>query len=134
MIPLDCNSIQEGVCMKHVKRGQPVILCTKLTTTPSTIPLGKHVISVLYSSWLINHRGVSKTLYTCSRGSCKPLTNSSDVDYTRYSVTASCLTVTDLQEEEVYVLKVYFSPITSHVSNVSFHVNYNGTGELLMPD
>ena len=46
--------------MKHVKRGQPVILCTKLTTTPSTIPLGKHVISVLYSSWLINHRGVSK--------------------------------------------------------------------------
>ena len=113
--------------MMHVKREQPVNLCTKFTTTPSTIPQGKHVISVANSSWLVTYRGVSKTLYTCSRGSCKPWPNSSDVNYTRYSVdTDNCLTITDVKGGEVYVLKVYFIPITQPGANVSFYLEYDG--------
>ena len=114
--------------MMHVKRGQPVILCTKRTTTPSTIPHGKNVISVSNSSWLVIYKSVSKILYTCSRDSCQPGSNSSDVNYTRYSVVTAnnCLVITDVKEDEVYVLKEYFIPITPHGSNVSFYLKYDG--------
>ena len=133
MTPLNCDIMQEGVCMKYVKRGQPVLLCTKDTTMPSKIPQGKHALSISNSVWMVNNRGVSKTLYTCSRDSCQLGSNFSDVNYTRYSVvTAKCLAVADVQEDEVYVLKVYYNPLTSHVSNVSFHMNYDG--ELFVPD
>ena len=109
--------------MKQVKRGQPVTICTSHTTTPSTIPKGKYVISVSNSSWLVIYKGVSKLLYTCTGGSCKPLSNSSDVNYSRYSmVTTTCLNVTGAQEDEVYVLKVHFFPITPSVTNVSFNI------------
>ena len=117
--------MQEGACVKHVKRGQPVILCTRHTTTPATIPQGKHALNVSNSLWLLNYGGVTKTLYTCSGDSCQPGSNSSDLKYTRYSVvTANCLTVSDVQEDEIYVLKVYYTPSTPHVSNVSFHMKY----------
>ena len=100
-------------------------LCITLTTTPSTIPQGNNAIIISNSSWLVNYRNVSKTLYTCSRGSCKPCSNSSDVNHTRYSLaTDNCLTVTEVQENEVYVLKVLFSPISPPVSNVSFYMSY----------
>ena len=131
MIPVNCNSISNGSCVKQVKKGQSVTLCTRHTTTPSTIPRGKHVISVSNSSWLVIHEGVLKPLYTCSSSSCKPLSNSSDVNYTRYSTaTANCLTVSDVQEEEVYVLKVHFYPVTPSVTTVSFDIKY--TGELIV--
>ena len=133
--PLDCDSKSEGVCVKHVKRGQPVTLCTKYTTTPSTISSRENVIVISNSLWLVNDGGVPNTLYSCSRGSCKAWFNSSHVNHTRYSaVTANCLTINDVEEDEVYVLKAYFSPITTHVSKVSFHMIYNGTGELLIHD
>ena len=113
--------------MKQVERGQPVTLCASHTTTPSTIPHGKHVISVSNSSWLVLYKGVSKLLYTCTGGSCKPLSNSSDVKYTRYSmVTANCLTVTDVQEDEVFVSNVHFYPITPSVTNAYFNIKYAG--------
>ena len=131
MIPVNCNSTSEGNCVKQVKRGQPVTLCTSHTTTPSTIPKGKHVISVSNSSWVVIYKGVSKPLFTCSRGSCTSLSNSSDVNYTRYSmVTANCLTVSDVQEDEVFVLNVHFYPMTPSVNNVSFNIKY--TGELTL--
>ena len=131
MIPVNCNSTSERSCVKQVERGKPVTLCTSHTTTPSIIPEGKHVISVSNSSWLVICKGVSKPLFTCSRGSCKPLSNSSDVNYTRYSmVTANCLTVTDVQEDEVFVSNVHFFPITPSVTNVSFNIKY--TGELTL--
>ena len=111
----------------HVRRGQLVILCTKITTTPSTVPKEKHVISVSKSLWLVTYRGVSKTLYTCSRGSCKQWSNSLDVNYTRYSVvTDKCLAITDVKMDEVYTLNVYFTPTTPHKSNVSFYMKYDG--------
>ena len=128
--PLYCDSISEGVCEKNVKRGDSVTLCITLTTTPSTIPQGRNAIVCSNSSWLVNYGNVSKTLCTCSRGSCKPCSNSSDVNYTHYSLaTDNCLTVTKVQGNEVYVFKVLFSPISSPVSNVSFHMNYDH-GEL----
>ena len=111
-------------------------LCITLTTTPSTIPSGKNVISVSNFSWLLNYRGVSETLFTCSRGSCKVWWNSSDVNFTRYSVVTannnSCLTVTDVQEDEVYVLEVFYNPISPPVSHISFHMTH--IGELLVLD
>ena len=128
--------MSEGVCVKHVKRGQSVTLCITLITTPSTIPQGNNVISVSNSSWLLHYGGVSKPLYTCLRGSCKLWSNSSDVNYTRYSVVTannnSCLTVTDVQEDEVYVLEVVYNPISPPVSNISFHMI--NIGELLVLD
>ena len=112
--------------MMHVKTGQPVNLSIKHIKTPSTIPQRKHVISVSYSLWLVTYKSVSKILYTCSRDSCQPGSNSSDVNYTRYSVTAKCLNITDVKEDEFYVLKEYFIPISPHGSNISFYLKYDG--------
>ena len=104
-------------------------LCIEYTTTPSTIPQGKNRIIFSNSLWLVNYRDVSETLYSCSRGSCKSRSN-----YTRYSVvTDNCLGVTDVQENEMYVFKVFYNPISPSQSNVSFYMSYEH-GELLMHD
>ena len=104
------------------------------TTTPSTIPQGKNMIIFSNSLWLVNYKGVSKIIYTCSRGSCKLWPNSSDVNYTRYSVaTDNGLTVTEAQENETYIFKPFYNPISPSESNVSFYMSYE-PGELFVHD
>ena len=127
--------MSEGVCVKYIKKGQSVTLCiTDNTTTPSTIPQGKNIIIISNSLWLVNYGDVSKTLYSCSRDSCTPWSNFTDVNYTRYSVaTDNCLTVTEAQENETYIFKAFYNPISPSESNVSFYMSYE-PGELLVYD
>ena len=127
--------MSEGVCVKYIKKGQSVTLCIKDNTTiPSTIPQGKNILIFSNSSWLVNYGDVSKILYSCSRVSCKQWSNSSDVNYTRYSVaTDNCLTVTEAQVNEIYIFKVFYNPISPSESNVSFYMSYE-PGELFVLD
>ena len=124
--PLNCNLMSNGVCVKHVNRGEPVTLCTSHTTTPSTIPQGKHVISVSKSYWQLYVPGrVSiPVLYNCSNGSCEQtysVTNNS-----QYSdVTASCLTINNVQENSQYILAVHFNMDDAR-TEVNFSVTYGG--------
>ena len=120
--------MSHGVCVKHVNRGQPVTLCTSHTTTPSTIPQGKHVISVSKSYWQLYVPGrVSSPsiLYNCSNGSCEQ-TNSVMNNSQLYSnVTASCLTINNVQEYGQYILAVHFN-VDDARAKVNFSVTYGG--------
>ena len=127
--PLHCTSLSDGVCVKSVERGQPVTLCASNTTTPSTIPHGKHVMDVYRSEWLIRerdnishisnesdvlqsyHKQTSdfKTLYVCSNGSCQ-WSNSSIENYMDYlNVSNNCLTINGVQKNKFYRLAVVFN-------------------------
>ena len=124
--PLNCNSMSNGVCVKNVKRGQPVTLCASHTTTPSTIPQGKHVISVSNSYWQLYVPGrVSiPVLYNCSNGSCEQ--TYSGTNNAQYSdVTASCLTINKVQEYGQYILAVHFNMDDAR-AQVIFSVTYGG--------
>ena len=123
--PLDCDSMSRGYCVRHVTRGLPVILCTRHTTTPSTIPQGKHVISVSSSQWFI-YTGRER-LY-CEKGSCPQ--NYSHLNYRCHSnISHSCLTINNAQKNKYhYYLSVYFNPPTLKMyrSTVHFQVTYEG--------
>ena len=113
--PLNCNSMSDGICVKHVKRGQPVTLCTRHTTIPSTIPQGKHLIGLSQFYWRQANRDL---LYTCPSGSCE-LTQSV-LNSTHYSdVSDSCFTIDNVTENRKYILLAYFN-----VNNVHSNVNY----------
>ena len=124
--PLNCDSMPRGNCVRHVKRGQPVTLCASHTTTPSTIPHGKHVVSVSSALWL-THTGGWQRLY-CSNGSCTQ--NYSHLNYRCHSnVSHSCLTINNAKKKEYsYSLTVYFNPtnLMRYRSFVHFHVTYEG--------
>ena len=117
--PLNCIAVSDGVCVKSVKKGQPVTLCANYTTMPSTIPQGKHVIDVYKYEWSIRDGGKMfpyqnqifsdfKILYECSNGSCQ-WSNFSGENYMSYSnVSNSCLTIDHVQKNEFYRLKVVF--------------------------
>ena len=94
--------MSNGACVKHVKRGQSLTLCTSHITTPSVIPYGKYVISVSRSFWSrLNETGRRLRLYTCSNESCTQYHN---VNTTRYSpVSNTCLTINNVQENEEYL-------------------------------
>ena len=121
--------MSRGYCVRHVTRGQPVTLCIRHTTTPSTIPQGKHVLSVSSSQWFI-HRGALQERLYCSKGSCTQ--NYSHVYYRCYSnVSHSCLTINNAQKKKYYYsLTVYFNPwptnLMRHRFIVHFHVTYEG--------
>ena len=84
-------------------------LCISQTTTPSTIPKGKHVISVSRSTWWVYKIPHFIPLYTCSRESCTEV-NSPGVH---------CLTIANLQKnEERYFLVTHFHPGPKHVLRV----------------
>ena len=124
--PLNCNSMSYGVCVKHMNRGQPVTLCTSHTTTPSTIPQGKHVISVSKSYWqlYVPGRVSSPVLYNCSNGSCEQ--TNSVMNNSQYSdITASCLTINNVQEYGQYILTVHFD-VDDARAQVNFSVTYGG--------
>ena len=119
--PLNCNSTSDGVCIKHVKRGQPLTLCTSHTTTPSTIPQEKHIISVSSSTWWVYKNPHLIQIYSCLRESCTEVI-SSDVNHTRYSnVSDFCITINNLQEkEERYFLVTHFYPGPKYILRVIY--------------
>ena len=147
--PVNCNSVSNGVCVKHVERGQPVTLCASYTTTPSTIPPGKHVIDVYKYEWLIRDRENTsyksdvpfsflnqfpndfKFLYMCSNDFCQwSRSISSDENYTSYlNDSNNCLTINRVQNREFYRLKVVFYNqrdfITPPAIHVDFYVTYD---------
>ena len=129
-IPLNCDTISRGKCVRHVKRRQPVILCTRRTRTPSTIPQGKHVLNVSITKWYIRTTALSDQLH-CSNGSCTQ--NYSHVYYRCHSnVSHSCLTINKAQEKEHhYYFTAHFTPpnvmMYKSGSIVHFHVTYEGT-------
>ena len=125
-IPLDCDSMSRGNCVRHVPRGPPVILCTRHTTTPSTIPQGKHVISVFSSQWFIGIGALTQRLY-CEKESCPQ--NYSYVNYRCHSnVSHSCLTINNAHKDQYYSLEVHFNEpnLMPYGSTVHFHVTFEG--------
>ena len=126
LTPLDCNYMSDGYCVRHVTKGQPVTLCTSHTTTPSTIPQGKHVLNVSSSSWLIDYRGMQRV--QCSNGFCPQ--NYSHLNYRCHSnFSHSCLTINNAQKKEYYYsLRVSFDPpnLKMYSSIIHFHVTYEG--------
>ena len=125
--------MSNGICVKHVKRGQPVTLCTSQTTTPSTIPKGKHVISVSISTWWVYKNFHLIPLYTCSRESCTEVNSPGvNMNYTQYSnVSDSCLNIDNLQEnEERYFLVTHFHPgpkyLLKVISKSTFDISPGG--------
>ena len=103
-----------------------MLLCTKHTTMPSTIPQGKHVISVSKSQWFLVEKNRYIPLYTCSNGFC--IQQSSSVDYSHYSdVRGSCLIIKNGQEREQYLLTTSFYPsIVMTDTSVYFLVTNKG--------
>ena len=122
-----------GVCVKHVKRGQRVTLCTSRTTIPSTIPRGRNVLGVSGAIWkLIDRNGVITNLFT--RSSVDDFYGahpSSLYNSTHYSdVTESCLTINSVQEISTYILRTYLHESdvltdTFH-PDIYFYVTYGG--------
>ena len=108
--PLNCNSMSRGACVINVKREQPVTLCTTITTTPSVIPPGKHVVRLHGSIWFKYISPANRTglltpiicLYECLNGSCHPCSTSERVNFTNYSdVNNSCITIKYVAEREM---------------------------------
>ena len=129
--PLNCNSMSDGVCVKHVKRGQPVTLCTSHTTTPSTIPQGKNVLSVMVYYWLSDTEGHRHDLYLCysTGGSCKRAPSNAR-DFLYSDVSNSCLTIKNVQNDKKYILEIYYNG-TDAETNVTFSVTCGGMCELV---
>ena len=125
--------MSDGVCVKHVKRGQRVTLCTSRTTIPSTIPRGSNVLSVSGAIWkLIDTNGAITNLFTRSRADDFYGAHPSSLYHsTHYSnVTESCLTINSVQEISTYILRTYFHESdvltdTFH-PDVYFYVTYEG--------
>ena len=111
--PLNCNSMVNGMCVKHVRRGQSVTLCTSHTTTPSTIPQGKHLVGVSVLYWLqpyMEDGSNSSTYYTCGNyhRNCKP--THSIMNFTHHlDVGESCFTIDNVQESRKYEFVAHFN-------------------------
>ena len=111
----------DGVCVKHVKRGHPVTLCTSHTTIPSTIPQGKHLVGLLQFYWRQANMDI---LYNCPSDSCE-LTHAV-LNSTHYSdVSDSCLTIDHVKESTEYILLAYFN-VNNAYSRVHFFVTCGG--------
>ena len=118
--------------MKHVKRGQPVTLCTSHTTTPSIIPEGKRVISVSSAFWFLSiGNGDLQNFYRCfyTGGSIRRCGYSTRASYLkRYTdINDSCLTIKHAQSISTFVLKTFFPNVFNVTSQtVVFYVTYEG--------
>ena len=116
--------MSDGVCVKHVKRGQPVTLCTSHTTTPSTIPDGKHVFDVMVYYWLVDTDGQRHVLYWCDSSSC--VQGPSDAkDFLYSDVSNSCLTIKNVQNDKKYILNIQYNGIDVQ-TNAIFSVTCGG--------
>ena len=116
--------MSDGICAKHVKRGQSVTLCATHTTIPSTIPQGKHVLSVFEYDWLSDTEGQKHVLYSCYKGSCRERSPyARNVSYTDVSI--SCLTIKNVQNDKMYILDIHHNGIGA-VTSATFYVTCGG--------
>ena len=81
--------MSQGACVRYVKRGQPVTLCTTITTIPAVIPPGKHVVSIHYPVYLLR----------CLKRFSDYCIYSTYVSNTHYS--DSCVTINNVTEKEM---------------------------------
>ena len=117
------------VCVIHVKKGEPVTLCTRHTTTPATIPQGKHVIHVSKAHWKIrNENGDPEYLYTCVNDNCTTYRNTLKYDYLQ-DVNESCLTINHVQNISTFIsTKILQSNDLTLQSrrDIHFYLTYKG--------
>ena len=117
------------VCVMQVKKGEPVTLCTSHTTTPSTIPQGKHVIHVSKSHWKIrNENGDLEYLYTCANDNCTTYRNTFKYDYFK-DVNESCLAIYNVKNILTFVLTYILQSndlTLQSRTDVQFYVTYEG--------
>ena len=99
-------------------------LCTSHTTTPSTIPQGKHFFSVMVYYWLVDTDGQRHALYWCDSSSCVP--GPSDTkDFLYSDVSNSCLTIKNVQDDKKYILNIQYNGIDVQ-TNAIFSVTCGG--------
>ena len=87
-------------------------LCTRKTLVPST-PLEGRVTKFIGARWRREKRGGNFIdLYECfENGSCEGSQTTPSVDHYRYSdVTESCITISDVQEDEIVSLELLVDP------------------------
>ena len=88
-------------------------LCTRKTLTPSTPPKGR-VTKFIGAHWQREKsEGNLEDLYECFKnGSCVEGNQTTPpVDYHRYSdVNESCITISDVQEDEIFLLELLVNP------------------------
>ena len=123
---LNCTSkLNDGTCVITAKRGQPVTFCIGQSTTPSTIPQGKHAISFNESYWSVvslKPLVFSIPIYRCKNGYCEKTSHISILIYIYFSkVSDSCLTVSI--EGGVTIFDLLYELI----------VNYNTVGAIHLP-
>ena len=110
-----------------VKKGEPVSLCTRHTTTPSTIPQGKHVIRVAY--WKFRNESLDLLyLHPCANSSCGSYGDTFKSGYFK-DVNDSCLAINHVQNISTFFLKnVLLSNEKAIISKieVNFYVTYEG--------
>ena len=102
--------------------GQSVTLCTKKTMKPSTVPPGGHAVDYIGTYWRKeggagNWEDLYKIFGYCGR--VKQL--SSSINYTHYSdVSAFCLTIGSVQENEAYSVHLSINPELDYSSRTAF--------------
>ena len=113
----------------HVKKGDPVTLCTRHTTTPSTIPQWKHVIHVSKVYWKITkENGDLEYLYTCANDNCPTYRDTFTYDYLK-DVNKSCHTISHVQNISTFVSTniLQSNDLTFQSrTDVHFYVTYEG--------
>ena len=102
--------------------GQSVTLCTKRTRKPCTLPPGGHAIDYIGTYWR-KEKGTGnwEDLYETFGyyGRVKQL--SSSINYTHYTdISAFCLTIGSVQEDEVYSVHLSINPELDYSSRTAF--------------
>ena len=113
--PTDCDSKLNDICVKNIYRGQSVKLCTGNTLIPSSMPPeGGRVTKFIGAHWRRKKaEGNLEDLYECfENGSCVEGSQTTPpVDHHRYSdVNDSCITISDVQENEIVSLELLVNP------------------------
>ena len=107
-------------------------LCTRKTLVPSMPPEGR-VAKFIGARWRREKReGNWEDLYECfENGSCVEREQTSpSVDYLRYSdVNESCITISDVQENEIFSLELLINPDIEYPSRtVTFAIQITNLG------
>ena len=107
--PTNCDSMLNDICVRNILRGQSVKLCTRKTLIPSSTPPEGRVTQFIRAYWRRKRsEGNLEDVYKCfENGICF----TQPVDHHCYSeVNESCITVSDVQENEMFSLELLVHP------------------------